>query len=331
MEIKVIKNIKDFENLNENWTDTLNQSKDKNVFQGYEINYSSFNFLLNKEKLFIIVFYNQSITQAIFPCYIDNKKSLRFINDIHFDFCGPIILENSNINKIFKNFSKFINSTKQINSINFKNLSSNFILDQLLFNFKYKRSVYVDVQHSVITNFKKWSNLNSSKKAEIKRIDKKYINSKSINSNSINISEITQLRNSMIKSNNRSKNFFDDKFINWINHLFKNNILEIKKFIFESKTLALSFHLKSDNYRIIWIDLYISKKAINIAHYIKFIQKSKENKISFGRGTYAYKMKNFDPVPINLYNFIYHKSFFSFFFHKIKKFLKEIIKYLIKY
>ena len=43
MEIKVIKNIKDFENLNENWTDTLNKSKNKNVFQGYEINYSSFN------------------------------------------------------------------------------------------------------------------------------------------------------------------------------------------------------------------------------------------------------------------------------------------------
>ena len=33
MEIKVIKNIKDFENLNENWTDTLNNQNTKLFFK----------------------------------------------------------------------------------------------------------------------------------------------------------------------------------------------------------------------------------------------------------------------------------------------------------
>ena len=88
MKIKIIKNINEFQNLKTDW-DRLFVAVNCSVFQSFEFNYFSWKTELSKNtnnQLAISVVKNEEEIIAIFPFYIDAKKQLRFINDIHARF-----------------------------------------------------------------------------------------------------------------------------------------------------------------------------------------------------------------------------------------------------
>ena len=104
MHLRVIDTVEEFIAIESAW-DALWKCSRSTVFQSYSINAEAYTQLLSHHTLQLILLEEKKAIKAIFPCYIDTSKRLRFINDNHFDFCGPIISEGIVLNKIFKLFA----------------------------------------------------------------------------------------------------------------------------------------------------------------------------------------------------------------------------------
>ena len=88
MEIKIIRDILDFKNLQEDWN-IIFRNNNYSIFQSFEFNYFSWKFALSKSNniLSIVVLSEGNDIKSILPFYIDRRLKLRFINDTHADFC----------------------------------------------------------------------------------------------------------------------------------------------------------------------------------------------------------------------------------------------------
>ena len=330
MNLRVIDDREELLELTPIWNSLELDSIQHTFFQRCQINLSSIEYLQKDDKINILIIENNGLVEAIFPCYLDKKNRLRFINDIHFDFCGPLIRKSTDLNLIFKNFAKYIDREPKISGVEFVNIFSESIASQLNFHFKKYKQLSSNIQHTILNNYKAWNQLKSSQKSELKRISNKYPGFLSIISKSFPENEIHALKNQMIDSGIRDQQFFNTSFVAWIKSLYDLNILEIKQFIKDSEVLAVSLHLVDNDYRLVWIDLFLPKQAVNIAHYIKFIENTNENIISLGRGSYSYKTHNFPVTPVNLYNFTSHKNFILFGLFHIKNVLKSMLKSMLK-
>ena len=103
MQISVINKIEDLLLIKEDW-DELFIKGDYSVFQSFDFNYYSWEheFISDKRnQLAITVIRTNKGVVAIFPFYIDSNKQLRFINDIHFDFCDFISIESINFSRVY--------------------------------------------------------------------------------------------------------------------------------------------------------------------------------------------------------------------------------------
>ncbi|MNL38882.1 hypothetical protein D3C87_1611270 [compost metagenome] len=83
---------------------------------------------------------------------------------------------------------------------------------------------------------------------------------------------------------------------------------------------------------MVWIDLYADVQLINLSAYVDYIDHLRGSSpllLSFGRGSYDYKARNFQPDLQNLYNLRYSKNKFDFFFSHyqgIKQFVKRLVR-----
>ena len=92
MRVRIISEIQEFLDCKDKW-DTIFNKHDYSFFQSFEFNYYSWINELSKNKLnrlCIISLKNNGIVFAILPLYIDSKRRLRFINDVHADFCDVL-------------------------------------------------------------------------------------------------------------------------------------------------------------------------------------------------------------------------------------------------
>ena len=169
MQLRVIDTIEEFKAIESAWEALWKQSS-STVFQAYSINIEAYMQLLYQNTLQLILLEEKKSLKAIFPCYIDANKTLRFINDDHFDFCGPIISEGAVSNKLFKLFAKFIQENKKVTQVHFKNLFNTETSSLLNYHFKKRKSLFSEVQHCLIDDFKEWGQLTSSEKSELKEL-----------------------------------------------------------------------------------------------------------------------------------------------------------------
>lgn len=327
MEARVIHEIDAAESLQEEWNSLLSNSN-ATVFQGFRLNIESFKNLLFDKALYVLLFEESNSLKAIFPCYIDASKTLRFINDAHFDFCEPIIDSKVECNKVFKAFAKHIERSEQIKNINFQNLSNPRFLNELNYYFKKRKMIRSEIQHCKVSDYQNWNCLNSLKKSKLKRVKNKFSNATTVRAKQFPKNELNSLMTEMVENGYRKKGFYNDDFINWIENAFNHKILEVWMFQKESKCLGISIHLVEKESRVVWIDFYSSKPYTNIAHYIYFLDQVNEDNLSLGRGTYDYKIKNFNAKPVNLFSFTYSKSNFLFLINESKFLLKYFLKSL---
>jgi len=329
MHLKVIDKVEDCKVVESAW---LNIWKNSNstVFQSYFINIEAYKQLLFQNTLQIIYLEIENSIKAIFPCYIDKNKTLRFINDDHFDFCGPIIRDEVIDNKIFKIFVKFVNQNKKVNQVHFKNLFNTQVSSLLNYHFKKHKSLFSEVQHCLIHNFNDWKELKTHKKKNIKKIKDKFSQATTTRLTCFPKKDLENLMNLMIKKGLRKQNFYNKDFIRLIESIFEKGLMEIWKFEEDNQLLSLSFHLIHKENRIVWIDFYKPRNHANIAHYIYFLEKIEEKSISLGRGTHGYKMNNFNAMPVDLYSFYYSKSSLLFIAYEFKRVCRSYVKSLIK-
>lgn len=300
--------------------------------------YISF-FKNTKFNLFFVLNKNDDKIESYIPLCIDEKGTLRFIFDLHTDYCG-IIGKKVNGN-FLKDLAILVQTDRRIKRIDFDNLLLN---DLLLNGFKYYMKSGVCISsynsHSYIYSDKEkgyFSSLKAKDRSELKRVSKKNNNtifSTFLYPDVFPLQEIISLRDKMIINCWRNKDFLDDHFLQFIKSLYeaKELILIVNSTDVEMISLVFTFKNTLQNSFIFWITLYDQNvQYINLTTYLNFISSNefKDNYYySFARGDYAFKT-TFSPTVENLYNLRYSKSKWDFFFtnyYPIKEFVKRIVK-----
>lgn len=293
---------------------------------------------INTSLFFVIMRQNEKIVSYI-PLYIDKRNTLRFIFDEHTDFCG-VIGEKPGFN-FFKDLSKIILKESKIKKISLDNLVPDDSLLNYLKNFL-GAGVAISCynNHSFISGTSSigfLGHLKSKEKSELKRVHNKNKNYDFEVFDGDKIfpeNQIRGLRDEMINNKSRSKDFFNDSFLRFSKELYLAGELEIFTKWDNKNLVSCSIVLKKQQfkYRMVWIDLFANIQLLNLSAYIDYIhhlEKHSPSIFSFGRGSYDYKAKNFQPQIQNLYNLRYSKSKLDFLFtnyYLIKYFLKRIVK-----
>ena len=332
MQIKVIRDILDFENLEEDWN-ILFLNNNYSTFQSFEFNYFSWKYDLSKSKniLSIVVLYADNTIKSILPFYIDRRLRLRFINDLHSDFCDYLTDIELDFYMVVKELQcKF--TISYFNLINLKTHSC--ILENNLPNYcklipsseysilKLEKGVFPDnfsgYKSKQKTEFRRIKKINKGKKHEI--ID--------YNISDFPGSEIQILRDDIIKLGLRDKNYLPSSQLLLIEELYNKGKLILSIVRTHNKINAISFIIKDSNQYLIWIDMFDESKMINIFNYISLItifSFEESVKINFGRGGYKYKLLNFLPQSKDLFSL----QIFSSKFHKLMySFERNIIRFL---
>ena len=341
MQVKVINRIEDLLIIKNEWNELYTKG-DYSTFQSFDFNYFSWKYGLisNKgNKLAITVIRAKKGIVAIFPFYIDSNKQLRFINDIHADFCDCISLQRIDIKKVFQ----AINKQYQIQNIQLINLKSDSIIktfyedikDDFLVLEPYEKYSELQLKKGDFPeNYSKYKSKQKTEFRRIKKINKDKIHSLfSILSSTFPKKNIISLKEKMIALGYRGNNFLSDEQLMIIENLYLEKKLLISMIKKNNKVHALSFILKKSNEYLFWIDMFDDAKMVNIFNYISLMQElSRKNtvKMNLGRGTYNYKITNFKPEIKQLFSvFIFSSKFqkLSFlFFKNVMNIIKIIYK-----
>jgi hypothetical protein len=332
MNYKITDTLEGIQELKEEWVELYNQLPELSPFQSYEFNYYSWEHFLKKEgQLFVLSFYETNQLVAIFPTYIDRSKTLRFINDIHVDFCNILNISSSSF-KLFKLFEKIVSDSKQVREVKLSNIKDGKTASQLNYHFKKRKSLNSSIQHSLLEIQEDgFTHLNSSERSELKRIQKKLKDCVYEEWGVFKENVIDLVRSSMLDSKLRNDDFLSASFIKLLKVLFEAKQLRIFSLNLNEKVVAISFIITRGKHQLVWMDAYDDTPYVNLSNYIHFLEKQEPGVIvSFGRGTYKYKMNNFQPLAENLYSFYYSKSLFLFTLNELEKLLKAVLKSVVR-
>jgi len=320
MKIRVINSILDFENLRVDWQQLYNQTK-SSIFQSFHFTYLSWRYELNstENSLSIVAVYDARLI-AVFPFYVDKYKRLRFINDIHSDFCDFIQREKINYTDLYFFINKNI-YFRSIRLVNVKKESNVFAFVNCLNN-DYK-IVRQSSEYSIL-NLEKGvfpynvHHYRSHQKHRVNKAYRKYEEQSHYILSSANDSfpfdEIMVLSKDMISRGVRKEGFFDVQRLKFIRDLYNQDLIILSVIKSNNRFSVVNIILKEFDEYIFWIDLFNDEQMINIAGYINFLKSISLQdavNINFARGRYFYKESNFAPIFFNLYSIYYFPSLFS--------------------
>jgi len=313
MKIKVINKIEDLLLIKEDW-DELFIKGDYSTFQSFDFNYYSWKHELisdNRNQLAITIISKNKGVVAIFPFYIDSSKQLRFINDIHFDFCDFISIESINFSEVYDylkqevdfksmrliNIKKEANIYKAVGELNAINIVVKSISEYSIVNLD-KGSFPYNVPH-----------YRSHQKHRINKAIRKNNDKQSViashQQHSFPKKEILLLKETMISLGIRKDNFLTNERLLLIECLYNSGIIILHIMKGKDQINAINILLKkSPREFMFWIDLFDDSQMINISSYINFMKSSSLEQsviINFGRGRYFYKVSNFAPEFHKLY------------------------------
>ncbi len=340
MHYKVITDIREFKLLEPEWN-LLFDRHIYSVFQSFVFNYYSWKEILthsSSNSLFIIKIIQNNISVGFLPLYNDKTNTLRFINDVHSDFCDIILDKEIDLN----NLLQFILNDCNQKKLQLINLKENSILTQFnnyrnQYNFSFSVSEkYSDLEVDKGIFPGNCNKLLSKQKTEIRRIKKKNPNYKhevlSVIYCTFPTNEILILKEKMIKNSSRNNSFLPLSQLNLIKKLYDNQYIEIS-LIKDNDVKAISFIMKNKNESMFWIDLYDDVQMVNLYNYISYISlKSVDNKVSinFGRGMYNYKISNFAPDIRELYALHIFSSKSLKISYIIKSYVLGLIRFLYR-
>lgn len=323
---KIIRKQDQFEEFKEDWNKLWQLSPNATFFQTYDYNIiASERFIVcnNKNELHVLIHSNgDNVIDSIFPFYIDSSKRLRFINDIHTDFCDALFLEGINHYSVIEELYQHIQKEKRISGVFLDNLSDASPLLPYLKVFMQNAFVFSQTEHSYIKCNKSdnpISSLTHLNAKERNRLNNNYKKSKGTeliifakDNNEYPENDLIFLKQQMIDKKIRSGSYLDEKMFAFIKELYLASLIEIP-ILYENNSpvsAGIIFINKKNSYAMRWIILYRESKynLWNNIHY--FINKVYVENITidFGRGGYDYKMQNFKPDVKNLYRLMYSKT-----------------------
>ena len=334
MKYKLILNIVDFKDIEDDWQALYDKDKENTVFQSFEFNYFSwiYNLAQANNILAIVIAYDSDKIKAIFPFYIDKRSRLRFINDLHADFCNPISIIDVNFNEVIKvlrysfkfRYFQLVNLKKESSLLDYSNITRcNVISDVDYSVLNLNKGIFpdncLDYKSKQKTEFRRILKLNKDK--DYKIID--YTNTV------FPKFQIEILREKMILLGTRDKNFLSNSQLLLIEELYLSGKLVLSIVSQRGVVNAISFIINSPLEYLVWIDMYDDSKMINLYNYILAISSlsyDESVKINFGRGSYNYKIKNFLPLGKKLFSMYIFSSKYS----ELKFFFERRVVQLIK-
>lgn len=354
--IKVIETIEDFKAMETAWDELYAGNSQLTPFQSFKYNFLSWTiFMQNAGNLYIILVLNNNnynYIEAIFPCYLDKDKTLRFINDRHTDFCSALVRKEKEYDfLLFEETASFMMSDSRIRMIRFDNLEPDNPLMSVLKPF---------CKTLIVHDFNAYSQIDIQKRDEDKGfVDSiRHINGKKKknlmtrlrkehdlellichkgNEQPFPMDEVQYLSGVMIEKKERASSYFSSKMIEYWKEMYEAGILSIAMLYQqqEIKSINFMFYGNNRNEYIKWIMLY-SDKRYNLVINLKLIElfyNSGGARVNFARGVYDYKMENFHPQVNNLYRLTISKSLWTSIkalmstnFHYSKMIVKSIIR-----
>ena len=341
MQFKVITDIREFKLLEREWN-LLFDRNTYSVFQSFVFNYYSWKEILmhsSSNSLFIIKIIKDNIAIGFFPLYNDKTNTLRFINDVHSDFCDVILGKEIDLN----NLLQFILKDCEQKKLQLINLKENSILTQYTISHNQRnltssvseKYTEFEVDKGIFPN--NFDKLLSKERSEIRRIVKKNVNCKhevlAKSHCDFPINEILTLKEKVIKNGSRNNDFLPINQLKLIEKLYNHQYIEIS-LIKDSEVRAILFVMKNKNDSLFWIDLYDNLGYTStLYNYISYITaKSLNNKIfiNLGRGAYKWKIAKFRPNIRELYTVNIFSSTFLKVNHIIKSYIIAIITLLYR-
>lgn len=330
MQIKVLKNKEDVLLLKDAWEELFDKGK-YTIFQSFTYCYNS---LFKQTKPFVICYYKDGELVEIWPLELKRNK-LIFINDTHADFCD-IISETSSLIVI-----DFLKENHLASLLRLKNLKKNNIVIKKTESIKVKKISFT-LNYSLLKIGKSdkfpdnFNHFVYRKKRRLRRILNKYNYNTvlyEIESSNFPIDKIIELRSQMINNKMRDNSFLNNNLISLTESLYKSGNLVVNELLIDSHTTAISLIFKKGYCFSFWIDLFNNQQMMNLVSntaFIKEITQKNSATFNFGRGDYSYKIQNFGPKVIPLYELNTYSTvvekYVSLFLKSVNLFLKKLYK-----
>lgn len=351
--IKILKTKDEFIAFKQDWNEFYAQLDYVTPFQSYSFNFNSWSKLESDERLYIICIYREvnMLLQAIFPCIITKKGILQFINGIHSDFCGALILEDVRKDyHLYKEFVDYINDTVEIKGFMFDNLKEdNYMSAVFGYFFKGMQTRIANKWSYFHVNAKQeldktyldsMSHLSRKDKYKLVKVNKKFApyNMKlfKISENSYPKDIVDSIIHAMLALGIRTEAYFSDDFKSIIENLYNDGVLSVAVTYKGNEPLVANLYLIQDNEYINWLVVYKERRynTMNLLQSVEYIYNNGGGILNFARGIYEYKVSNFRPEIHNLYRVEYSKNFIgkvgnllSFYKYYLKVFLKPYIRH----
>jgi len=299
------------------WNSLYEKTSGATPFQKYGYVVATLYFIKNEGKFPYFIFVRDAQRKeivAIFPFVVTKRHKLEFINQIHSDFCMPLINPEIDHFNLYKELSDHIKNDKMIRDLNLINVpAGNSLLSSFKFHFKY--SIVHDINYypivpiganvsnkSFIDGFitvpsKRRGNLRKSFSQIEDRCQLKIIRK----SNGDNYPEeiVFDLTNQMIKDEIRGKDYFSDQMLSWWKRLYEYDVLSLAILFEEQKPVSCTLIFQDDknNECVTWIMLYVSNVWNMRANLFisKYIYDHGDGALNLARGIYDYKVTNFHP------------------------------------
>lgn len=325
--IDIIDTVEKFDCLKSEW-EQLEQGPRMRVFQTYAWCRAAWDCCLSKErgdKLWILRWHREGLEDVvIFPFYIDNKGTLRFIFDAHSDSLDTIYLPGGNRHICYYEAVGEMLHNSDIKQICLNKMSCEseaLKYFSVLFNGAtvFKDNAYSWLQIEKTENFlQSLVHMKSNDRVQLKTILRKtstrslrIISSEA--GDSFPEERILQLKELSIKKSLRSESFFPDSFMQFTKKLYEIGVVDIAMIYDCNTCLGLNFVLKKGCYLLSWIFISADNR-IPTELCVKYLaNQSRIHKFTFdfGVGAYVYKLKTFRPFVSPTFAVLYGKSHYA--------------------
>ena len=288
--IKVITTIEGFKNLESDWTVLYEKSMSKTPFQSFSYNYWAWTEFHDEEGCLYLLVSRSNVTKCIngiFPCFIDKKHTLRFINDKHTDFCSAIIDNEDFGHSSYEELSGHLQTDTNIRIIHFANLEYD---NQLKSSFKpFFKNLYVFENNaysklSIVPHDKDKDFVDCLQGLNAKgrwKIRKELSSQDQLRFELVSVSSgkgfpqdvIDELRSIMICKGERTSEYFSERMLSFWRSMYQDGLLVVALLYKENSIYSayLMFFDIFKNEYIEWIVLYREKKY-NLVASIKLIE-----------------------------------------------------------
>ena len=256
--------------------------------------------------------------QAIFPCWIDRKGTLRFVADAHTDFCGPLVDPScAGGYHLCEELAEHILATPQIRRVRLENIRSRLFQSGLqyhlkgcvLFGYRKYSVMKVPAIGGAKSAIDALAHLSTKEKYRLKNIASKMdaagVDFRLFDSNEAWPAElIGTLTQSMVAAGIRKPEYFSPGFLDFLKGVYDAGLMVVCATFRDGTPLACNLLLRggASGELIDWIALYDDpvSNGWNLLQCIRWVSAQGGGTLNFARGVYMYKMHNYRPALYDL-------------------------------